>query len=49
MPEYQELIPKMNFRINDSGVIVSPPLEDMYPFLEKNELKQQMIIPLIDE
>ena len=31
------------------GTLVSPPLEDLAPFLPREELKRNMIIPLIDE
>ena len=47
--------PKQNFepksatkKLND-GTLVSPPLEDLAPFLERDELKKNMIIPLIEE
>lgn len=48
MPDFQELIPKMNFKVSASGALISPPLEDMYPYLSKNELKQEMIIPILE-
>ena len=48
MPEFQELIPKINFKLNPNGRIVSPPLEDMYPYLDKTVLESEMIIPLLD-
>lgn len=49
MPEFQELIPKINFKVDQSGLIISPPLEDMYPYLDEKELREQMIIPLLQE
>lgn len=33
---------------NDDGTLMSPPLEDLWPFLPKEELKKIMIIPLTD-
>lgn len=35
-------------RLND-GSLVSPPLEDLAPFLKREELKEIMYIPLIDD
>ena len=40
--EGQELIPKSAIKLDSEGKIYSPPLEDMYPFLPKNELKKLM-------
>lgn len=31
------------------GTLVSPPLEDLAPFLPREELKSLMLIPLVDE
>jgi acetolactate synthase-1/2/3 large subunit len=31
------------------GTLVSPPLEDLSPFLSYEELKENMFIPLVDE
>lgn len=49
MPEFQELIPKSAIRPKSDGTIVSSPLEDMYPFLSREELKSEMIIPLLED
>ena len=35
-------------RLND-GTLVSPPLEDLAPFLPREELEKQMFIPMIDK
>lgn len=35
--------PRMSSRRLDDGTIVSPPLEDMFPFLERDELASNMI------
>lgn len=35
-------------RLSD-GTLVSPPLEDLAPFLDREELEKQMFIPLLDE
>jgi acetolactate synthase-1/2/3 large subunit len=31
------------------GTLVSPPLEDLAPFLPREELRRLMLIPLMDE
>ncbi len=41
--------PRQSSRALPDGRILSAPLEDMYPFLEREELKDNMIIPLWDE
>lgn len=41
----QLLIPKTSFRQLPDGALISPPLEDLYPFLERDEFLANMIIP----
>lgn len=41
--------PKSSTKRLEDGTLVSPPLEDLAPFLPKEELEKQMFIPLIDE
>ncbi len=41
--------PKSATKKLEDGTLVSPPLEDLAPFLPREELKKIMIIPLIDE
>jgi len=43
---FQLLAPKTSFNINPDGTLVSPPLEDLSPFLSREELKKDMIISL---
>jgi len=43
---FQLLAPKTSFNINPDGTLVSPPLEDLSPFLSREELKNDMIIAL---
>ncbi len=45
----QPLIPKMAVKVRSDGSVYSPPLEDLFPFLPREELKKNMIIPLLDE
>jgi len=41
--------PKSGARRRDDGTLESPPLEDLAPFLPREELKRNMFIPLVDE
>lgn len=45
----QNFEPKSAGKQLPSGKMVSPPLEDLVPFLSKEELADNMIIPLIEE
>lgn len=39
-----ELIPRMVFTVKPDGQWISKPIEDMYPFLEREEFKRNMLI-----
>ena len=41
--------PKSSTRRLEDGTLVSPPLEDLAPFLPREELEKQMFIPMIEE
>ena len=41
--------PKSSTKRLPDGTLVSPPLEDLAPFLPREELEKQMFIPLIPE
>ena len=41
--------PKSSTKRLPDGTLVSPPLEDLAPFLPREELKNQMFIPMIEE
>ena len=45
----QKFEPKSATKRYPDGTLVSPPLEDLYPFLPREELRRNMIIPLIDD
>ena len=47
MSEFQELIPKSSIKVQPDGTMMSPPLEDLYPFLSPEQLAREMIIPLL--
>jgi acetolactate synthase-1/2/3 large subunit len=44
-----KLYPNLLTKKRPDGTFYSPPLEDMWPFLEPEELKENMFIPLIEE
>ena len=44
MAEMIEIIPKMGSEILPDGRMVSKPMEDMYPYLSREEFKENMII-----
>ncbi|MCQ2532755.1 MAG: thiamine pyrophosphate-binding protein [Saccharofermentans sp.] len=41
--------PKSSTKRLEDGTLVSPPLEDLAPFLPREELKKIMIVPMMDE
>lgn len=45
----QKFEPKSATKKLEDGSLFSPPLEDLAPFLSREELKENMYIPLIDE
>lgn len=45
----QPFEPKPSARKLEDGTLVSPPMEDMAPFLDREELRKIMIIPLVGE
>ena len=48
-PEWQEVIPNVSALKLTDGSMVSKPIEDMYPFLEREEFFKQMIISPIQD
>lgn len=49
MDARQPLVPKMSFKELPDGRLVSPPLEDLYPFLPRDEFRRNMIVPTIKD
>lgn len=45
----QKFEPKSSSKVLPDGTIYSPPLEDLAPFLPREELEKNMIIPIIEE
>lgn len=48
MDPEQPLIPKTSFKILPDGKLVSPPIEDLFPFLDREEFLENMIIKPLD-
>ncbi len=48
MPETQPLIPKLSSLKKPDGSIISKPLEDMYPFLDRKEFLENMIVQPVE-
>lgn len=46
---FQVWEPKSSTKRLEDGTLVSPPLEDLAPFLPREELEKQMFIPLVNE
>lgn len=49
MDPKQTLYPKLSSEVKPDGSMVSKPLEDMYPFISREDFKRNMIIKQIDE
>jgi acetolactate synthase-1/2/3 large subunit len=45
----EKMEPKLSSKIKTDGTMVSAPLEDMYPFLERDVFEKNMIIKPIGE
>ncbi|MDD5110451.1 MAG: thiamine pyrophosphate-binding protein [Patescibacteria group bacterium] len=45
----EETAPKVSSAVKPDGTVMSKPLEDMFPFLDREEFKSNMITPVIDE
>ena len=45
----EERIPRASSYMKADGSMGSKPLEDLFPFLDREEFKQQMFIPLVEE
>jgi acetolactate synthase-1/2/3 large subunit len=42
-------IPRVASAQRADGSMVSKPLEDLYPFLDREEFRQNMLIPVLEE
>lgn len=49
MDPNQKLFPKLSSVLKPDGSMVSMPLEDMYPFLSREQFKESMIIPMLEQ
>lgn len=48
-PEFQEVVPAVSSIKRSDGTMVSKPIEDMYPFLDRREFFDEMIVKPCDE
>ena len=48
-PEFQEVVPNVSALKKDDGSMISKPIEDMYPFLSREEFLANMLVKPIDE
>ncbi len=44
----QAIGPRVSSRVRADGSMVSTPLEDLFPFLDRSELKSNMLVPLLE-
>jgi acetolactate synthase-1/2/3 large subunit len=49
VPATQETRPRLVSRMREDGSMRSLPLEDLYPFLDRDEFRANMIVPPIDD
>ena len=45
----EKMEPKLSSEVKPDGKMVSKPLEDMFPFLPRDEFKNNMLIKPLDE
>ncbi len=45
----QTIGPRISSKLGKNGTMVSSPLEDLFPFLERSEFRSNMLIPVIEE
>lgn len=45
----QPIIPRITYDVKPDGVWTAKPLEDMHPFIDREELKKEMLIKLVEE
>lgn len=48
-PEVQEIVPTVASAKREDGSMVSRPLEDMYPFLDRDVLRDVMFVPPVED
>jgi len=46
---FEKVEPKLSSTLKSNGEIVSKPLEDMFPFLDREEFRRNMIVKVLDE
>lgn len=49
VPPEEDRVPRLSNYQKADGTLASRPLEDLFPFLERDEFRQNMIIPIIED
>ena len=49
VPADEERVPRVRSEVRPDGSVVSKPLEDMWPDLERDEFRRAMIVPPVPE
>ena len=47
--ETQNFAPKLSSKVLPDGKIVSPEIDDMFPFLDREEFKKEMIVDVLHD
>jgi acetolactate synthase-1/2/3 large subunit len=45
----QTIGPRVSSRLGRDGAMISTPLEDLFPFLEREEFRSNMLVPLVED
>ena len=45
----QDVLPRIGFTVKEDGKWIAKPLEDMHPYLDRQTLKDNMLVPLLEE
>jgi acetolactate synthase-1/2/3 large subunit len=48
-PPEEQRAPRLSSAQRADGTMVSKPLEDLWPFLDRQEFRENMLIPTLDE
>ena len=49
LPKEYVFAPKLSSERKPDGRLVTKPMEDMFPFLDREEFRQNMLIPIMDD
>ncbi len=46
MDTEQPMVPKLSLAVREDGALVSPPLEDLSPLVDREALRKGLLVPL---